>query len=90
MPKKVAKFGWFSAEQAKVCGTVFYERLEGGEVECSTVSNTGDHGTSWPDIKFVGEVLEFKRRGQPDPYGFINLLDDYDDGPDYSLDDDIQ
>jgi uncharacterized protein (DUF1786 family) len=62
--KKKVRCAWFSAEQAKKCGTVFYEKLEGGEVEVTCVSSDGNHGCQWPDMVFMGEVLDFKRRGQ--------------------------
>jgi len=42
--KKTAKLAWYSAEQAKLCGTVIYEKLTGGEVEVTCVSKDGNHG----------------------------------------------
>ena len=61
--KKKVKHAWFSAKQATIAGTCFYERLEGGEVEVTCVANDGNHGCHWDDMEFVGEVLDYKRRG---------------------------
>lgn len=83
--KKKPKFAWYSAEQAKLCGTVIYERLEGGEVEVTCVASDGNHGCQWPDMKFVGEVLDFKRRGQRSTlFDFMGPSDPY--MPDYDYD----
>ncbi len=82
--KKKASFGWYSEQMAAQCGTVIYEGLNGGEIEVTCVTSDGNHGTAWPDIRFVGEVTEYVRRGKPDPWGFLDPGFDYDD----DLDDD--
>lgn len=80
--KKKVRLAWFSEKQARACGTVFYERLEGGEVEVTMVSADGNHGCKWDDMKFVGEVLDFKRVGRSDPWPSSSMhYDDYYDVP---------
>jgi len=88
--KKQVMHGWFSQQQADMGGTSFYSLLGGGEVEISQVTSTTDHGTMWPDIKYVGEVLDHLRTGVPDPWGFMDhgLWMDYDDPDDLPDQDD--
>ncbi len=65
-------YGFYSEEQAKVCGTTIYEAHDGREVEVTTVSQSLDPGVSWDDIVLVSRVRAFVRVGREGELG-----DDY-------------
>lgn len=59
-----AKYGWFSPKQAKVTGTIFYERADGnGEVEVTQVSDDARTPKGWDDFRAVGKVTKYLRKG---------------------------
>ena len=88
--KKPAKFGWYSKEMAERNGTVIYEKLGGGELEVTCVTSDGNHGTAWPDIRFVGEVTEYVRKGRTGSWSFLDLVEgDYDGDDFYDLASDV-
>jgi hypothetical protein len=58
------EYGWFSAEQAALGGTVIYLGVNGKEYELSCVSASIAHGSGWRDLKFVAEVVRFLRPGR--------------------------
>jgi len=65
MEKKV-KYGWHSKKMEEYGGTIFWRTPDGGEVEVTayTDSKTLPDSYKWDDMKLVGEVTEFLRRGK--------------------------
>lgn len=58
-------YAWYSPNQARVAGTVIYLDPDGKEVEASCVSYSAtDSGSKWPDIRLLGPVTKFVRRGR--------------------------
>lgn len=58
---------WYSAKQASVAGTVFYEKSDGTEVEASVINTDGIEGPNKPaydDVQDLGPVVKWKRRGK--------------------------
>jgi hypothetical protein len=49
--------GWYSVQQAKLGGSLYYTTPKGGRVEVTVVSETMDHGCYWDDLAYVGEVV---------------------------------
>lgn len=69
-------YGWYSAEQARLSGTVRYRTPFGAIVHVTAVSEDKDHKCNFQDIAFVGFVTEFINRhswgeiGQPPSHGW--------------------
>jgi hypothetical protein len=51
-------YGWYSEKQRVFTGTVTYKRAgaHGMPVKITMITETGEHGASWDDVKFVGIV----------------------------------
>lgn len=65
MTEKQKLYGWQSDLHDADWGSVIWSGVDGHEVEVSTVTESpDDSGTGWPDIKFVGEVVEYLRQGK--------------------------
>ncbi len=61
-------YGWFSREEARRNGTLFYINEDEKEVEVSSVSRTSSEQPKFGDVKFVGMVQEGKfRAGNANP-----------------------
>ncbi len=59
------KIGVYSERAAALCGTFFYAKPGGGDVEVTEVCTPDSlEGYAWPDKKIVGEVGAFLRTGQ--------------------------
>lgn len=59
----------YSAQQAKLIGTVIYQRPDGSEVEVTTVNSIrNDPGNKWADKQDLGEVTRFIRKGDNNVY----------------------
>jgi hypothetical protein len=52
-------YGWFSAEMAALAGTVVWEDTKGRNYTLTCVSETIEHGCSWPDMEFRAIVNKF-------------------------------
>lgn len=71
MTTESKKYGFYSERAKKIRGSSFWKTPEGKEVEVTAVlsnQNPIEGGYLWPDIKHVGEVTEWARRGTPRPY----------------------
>lgn len=56
-------YGCFSARQARLTGTLLYERPDGTTVEVSSVSPDPEFNMTWWDDKvLLGEVTKFVRK----------------------------
>lgn len=61
-------YGWFSREEARHNGTLFYINEDEIEVEVSSVSRTSSEQPKFGDVKFVGMVQEGRfRAGNANP-----------------------
>jgi hypothetical protein len=65
MVQEEVKYGWYSAKQARLTGTVQYNRPAGwpsgnAHVVVTEVTPTQDRsGNHWDDLQFVGEVTTY-------------------------------
>ena len=64
MSEMPLRWAWFSEKQRIISGTVFYRGLDGREIEATMVSGSINHGTNWSDIRCLGQVQGYLRRGQ--------------------------
>lgn len=61
-PKKM--YGWFSKQSMNYNRGSIYSRPDGSEVLVSFVNDDpNDHRTGWKDCKFIGEVVDWIRKG---------------------------
>lgn len=61
--KDVTRVGWYSAEQAKAIGTLWYSTPSGGEVEVTEVKKVGEL-SSFPSAAYCGGVVRYLRDGR--------------------------
>lgn len=63
-PDTEQRYGWFSPWAARMLGTViYYSTPRGGRVAVTLVSHSmTDSGSNWPDIQYVGPVIDFVER----------------------------
>lgn len=50
--------GWYSPEAAAGHGALVYRLARGGTVRVTSVSEAPSSGCSWPDVVYVGRVLQ--------------------------------
>lgn len=65
---------WFSKQQAKLVGTVFYKTPHAGLIEVTCVSSGPNSGCSWPDMTYLGVVSDFASRGNHGSLNFEGLF----------------
>lgn len=53
--------GWYSRQQAAACGVILYARSDGSTVAVTMVTREAEHGSRFPDMEPVGEVVEYVR-----------------------------
>jgi len=68
-------YAWWSLKQFQAGGSVVYRRESGESVEATMITTTEDHGASWDDIVYLGQVEEFVSSNMVD----IFLDEDYED-----------
>lgn len=56
-------FAFYSPKQAARCGTVIYQGIDGGEVECTEVSDTNPSRSTWDDSEYLKEVVHYSDGG---------------------------
>jgi hypothetical protein len=64
MANETTYYGWYSPRQAEAIGTWIYQNAIGRQFEVSSVSQTLEHGCSWPGVTLVGSGLIFVRRAR--------------------------
>lgn len=63
------RYAVYSAQQAQLCGTVFWRGVNGEEIELSQIAYEPDGSdVLWTDKECRGEVTAYIRRGQPDNF----------------------
>lgn len=67
---------WFSQKAANLYGSIIYAREDGTEVEVTVAKRKIEHGETylWDDKKYVGEVVRYVRRRQPNKLTVIKKL----------------
>ena len=57
-------YGWYSKEQSKLLGTIFWQKDDGSEVEVTDVSTSPERPSRFDDVEFRGHVTKWLRKGK--------------------------